>query len=314
MAETTVPCPHCQEPMPAGLDECPACGRPVPLPGGDAPARPATPVRQAERPPMDLEERMARLEQWREAGERLGVEISALPSWAAARARREPMEGWVEFLEAAEAEAAGKVTARLIAWEQETLGRLRALEEYGIDGRLEREQVEDAVATGRAGEIARAVAIVHQVDRVLTLKERHLALARQELDRLLELLRDLSALSLNGAYDPREVAEELEPELRKGRLAALKQQLRAMRLDIVRQLKTGFPEQVGRLGGALGRAREQGRDVSAPVDELARCARAYVEGRPDEAIRRLRLLGEAWSASGDPVAARGAPTGPSRRA
>ena len=57
--------------------------------------------------------------------------------------------------------------------------------------------MEDALAAARAGEIGRSLAVVQQVDRVVSLKERHLDLARQDLERLTELVRDIRTLGIS---------------------------------------------------------------------------------------------------------------------
>ena len=104
--------------------------------------------------------------------------------------------------------------------------------------------------------------------------------------------------------------------MRGGRLAPLKQQLRALRLDVVRSLKSTFPSYVARYGATLAKERSEGVDVSARIAELARSSKAYAEGRPEEAVRRLRLLAEHGTAS-DPTGGgarrdSSGPTGPSR--
>ncbi|MCI4354393.1 MAG: hypothetical protein L3K06_03405, partial [Thermoplasmata archaeon] len=122
------------------------------------------------------------------------------------------------------------------------------------------------------------------------LKERHLDQAREELERLVSLLRDMQALGLPTALDPTTVSEELERELRAGRLAALKQQLRALRLQAVTRLRVGVPEYVTRYGELLVRERNDGTPVELEAAELARAAREFSKGRPEEALRRLRVL------------------------
>ncbi len=313
MVEGTVPCPFCGEPTPPNLGECPACGREF-APSGEAVAQeaPAGVGAPVARSAEDIEERLGRLERWREAGEQLGTDVVHPPEWVAARARKRPEEGWGPFLEEVESAALAQVVQRFEEWQREVLARLQRLEAYSIDGRLEREQVEDAVSAARAGEAGRALAVLQQVDRVVALKERHLALARQELERLSELLDDLSALGLPAPFEPKEVARDLEEELRSGRLAPLKQHLRGLRLDAIRSLKSSFPEYVSRVGHSLERGRARGVDVDWEIAELARCAKAYADGRPDEAVRRLRHLAETAPPPDGPAAGASAPTGASR--
>ncbi len=289
--------------MPRGLAECPACGAKL------RPAAPAAPAKSAKPDPAaaaEAAERLTQLERWRTAAETLNVALPVVPRWVEIRIRREPDAGWIAFLEEVEKTAQAQSLDALRAWEKRTLGRLGRLESYSIDDRLEREQVEDAVSAARGGEVARSLAVVQQVDRVLSLKERHLDVAREELERLIELVRDLKALGIEVPYDPKELSEELEGELRAGRLAPLKGQLRALRLEIVRFLKGAFPGYVARYGEHLVKERDNGHEVTPQIAELVRCSRSYSEGRPDEAVQRLRRLKEL------PIPAVGAVDGAAR--
>ncbi|MCI4357437.1 MAG: hypothetical protein L3J99_00095 [Thermoplasmata archaeon] len=315
MSDDTAPCPHCAEPMPKGLSECPACGQALSDVAAPTAAKGAGGAENGTS--TEVAERLHLLERWRAAAETFGVELPMVPRWVEARARQSNGE-WIGFLDEVEQGARAKTLEALSGWEKRTLGRLQRLESYSIDGRLEREQVEDAVGAARAGEIARGLGVVQQVDRVITLKERHLEAARQELEHLTELVRDIRALRISVPYEPKELAEELEGVLREGRLAPLKQQLRALRLDIVRSLRASLPSYVARYGEFLAAERDHGRDVGASIAELARSAKAYSDGRPEEAVRRLKLLAEdrALPERATSAARPGSvgPTGPSRTA
>jgi hypothetical protein len=295
--------------MPKGLSECPACGEAI---GAATAPADRTPTDASENgSSTEVAERLHLLERWRAAAETFGVELPTVPRWVETRARKAANGEWIGFLDEVEQGARAKTLEALAGWEKRTLGRLQRLESYSIDGRLEREQVEDAVGAARAGEIARGLGVVQQVDRVIALKERHLEVARQELERLTELVRDIRALKISVPYEPKELAEELESELRGGRLAPLKQQLRALRLDVVRSMKASFPSYVARYGEFLAAERTGGSDVSAPIAELARSAKAYTDGRPEEAVRRLKLLAESHALPDRPTSpARTAPSGP----
>ena len=318
MTALTVNCERCGEPMPKGLGECPACGaRVVRAPAVVAP--PSAPPVEEGQEAGEVMNRLRWLDQLSVTAEPLGVEIPAVPKWVAAQIQNHPEGAWLDLLAEVESTARSKTLEALKAWESRTLDRLKHLGSYSIDGRLEREQIDDAMSAGRAGEFARALGVVHQVDRVLALKERHLEAARQDLERLIDLLRELRELGMPVPYDPTELSEDLEEELHEGRLARLKQQLRALRIELVRSLRTSFPTAVSSYGEALVRQRGEGRDVGAAIAELARTARAYSEGRPDEAIRRLRRLSEEQGparpgAAGGAGPGAGGPTGPSRRA
>ncbi|HEV2429098.1 MAG TPA: hypothetical protein VGV64_04530 [Thermoplasmata archaeon] len=295
--------------MPRGLPECPACGRPVDgaprSPGRTRdPSSPAARAASAE-----VARQIARLAQWREAGEPLGVVVPAIPPWVESRARKEAEGPWLDLLHDVERTGQEKVVAALIAWEERTRGRLDRLEAYAIDSRLEREQIEEAVAAGRSGEVGRALASSQQVDRVISLKERHLDQARSDLEQAVNLLRDMRSLGIPTPHDPAEVSEDLELELRRGRLAPLKQQLRSLRLEITRTLKLSFPAYVSRYGDLLTRERSQGASVDREISELAFGARAYAKGRTDEAVRRLRVLSEAHGPAPPAPAAGRRPSG-----
>ena len=280
-------CERCGTVLPVGAMECPSCGAPVGAPARSPSGAPSDSADTG----SDLTRRVARLQQWAEAAEALDVTIPGLPTWAEEAARNSAnAEPWLEVLRGIERIAQKKIVGALEAWEKQTRLRLARLEAYAVDGRLERDQIEDVLHAARAGEVTQALQTYHQVDRVVALKERHLDQAREELERLVSLLRDMQALGLPTALDPATVSEELERELRAGRLAALKQQLRALRLQAVARLRVGVPEYVTRYGELLIRERNDGTPVELEAAELARAAREFSKGRPEEALRRLRVL------------------------
>ncbi len=285
MATEPILCSKCDAAVPDGASECPACGEPVGRPS------PAIAAADAAIAGSDLTRRVARLQQWAEASEPLDVHLPGLPVWAEEAARNSPhAEPWFEVVRGIERIAQKKVVAALEVWEKQTRLRLARLEAYSVDGRVERDQIEDVLHAARGGEVTQALQTYHQVDRVVALKERHLDQAREELERLVSLLRDMQALGLPTALDPGTISEELERELRAGRLAALKQQLRALRLQAVTRLRVGVPEYVTRYGELLVRERNDGTPVELEAAELARAAREFSKGRPEEALRRLRVL------------------------
>ncbi|HEY6238218.1 MAG TPA: hypothetical protein VIZ68_03415 [Thermoplasmata archaeon] len=284
MSSEPVECALCHAIVPAGHDECPQCGTPV-----------ATEVPRAAAPAAvgvsELTRRVARLQQWAESAEPLEVTLPSLPAWAeeAGRNSANP-DPWLDVLRGVERIAQRKIVTALEAWEKQTRLRLTRLEAYSVDGRLERDQIDDVLHTARGGDITQALQTFHQVDRVVALKERHLDQAREELERLVSLLRDMQALGLPTALDPAQVSEELERELRAGRLASLKQQLRSLRLQAMNRLRVGVPEYVTRYGEVLVRERNDGTPVELEAAELARAAREFARGHPEEALRRLRVL------------------------
>ena len=302
MAAEPAPCAQCGSALPDGATSCPTCGAPVAL----SPKAPANPDPQAG--VSDLTRRVARLQQWSEAAEALDLTLPSLPGWAeeAARNSANP-EPWLDVLRGVERLAQRQIVAALETWEKQTRQRLTRLEAYSVDGRLERDQIEDLLHAARAGDVTQALQTFHQVDRVVALKERHLDQAREELERLVSLVRDMQALGLTSPLDPAQVSEELEQELRAGRLVALKQQLRALRLQAVNRLRDGVPEYVARYGAQLVGERNDGTPVELEAAELARAAREFVRGRPEEALRRLRVLaqvhGSGVAPAGEPARA-----------
>ncbi len=175
-------------------------------------------------------------------------------------------------------------------WQKRTRARLTRLEAYAVDSRLERDQIEDTLHAARTGDIAQALSTFQQVDRVVALKERHLDQAREELERVVALLRDMQALGVDPPSDPTTVEEDLESELRAGKLAPLKQQIRTLRLQAVNRLKAGLPRYISEYGDYLLDERAHGVATELEAIELARGAREFFRGHPEEGLRRLRAL------------------------
>lgn len=301
MAGERAPCPQCGSTLSGGEDSCPVCGvaldpaPPVPDQGESAAAPPgATPS-----PSTEFSRRQARLRQWQDQADPLGVRIAQLPPWAETAARNgADSDGWLEVVRGVERLAQRSVVTALEQWERQTKSRLARLEAYSVDGRLERDQMDDAMHAARTGEISQALTTYQQVDRVVALKERHLDQARDELERLVSLFRDMQALHLEPPVDPTELGDDLERELRSGRLAPLKQQLRALRQQATNRLKQTLPEYVSRYGEFLVQERADGVGVEVEAVELARGARAFHDGHPEEALRRLRILAQIHSVGG----------------
>ncbi|MCI4329911.1 MAG: hypothetical protein L3J80_03460 [Thermoplasmata archaeon] len=281
-------------------------------PEAESAPEPAAPV-------SELGRRQARLRQWQDQAGPLGVRIAQLPPWAEAAARSGPdPDGWLEVVRGVERLAQRTVVTALEQWERQTKSRLARLEAYSVDGRLERDQMDDVLHAARTGEISQALTTYQQVDRVVALKERHLDQAREELERLVSLFRDMEALGLDPPVESSEIADDLERELRSGRLAPLKQQLRALRQQATNRLKQVVPAYVSRYGEYLVRERAEGVGVEVEAAELARGAKAFADGHPEEALRRLRILAQVHSIgpggpNGGGVGAAGA-TGVSRTA
>jgi hypothetical protein len=124
-------------------------------------------------------------------------------------------------------------------------------------------------------------------------------------------LRDMAAMGLPVPSDPSELGQDLERELRSGRLASLKQQLRVLRAQALEQVQRELPGFVSRYGDFLQEERTQGTPVETEIAELGRGARLFVQGHGEEALHRMRrLLQTHGSANFRPSrtpAARGAP-------
>jgi hypothetical protein len=244
-------------------------------------------------PPSETTQRIVRLREWAEAARPLGIELPVLPSWAEEMARSgADTEMWWGVLRGIERLSQKKVVTALEGWETQTRGRLVRLAAYSVEGRLERDQMEDALHTARAGEISHALATFQQVDRVMALKERHIDQARDELERLVSLLRDMRALELVPPDEPVPSSEDLEKELRSGNLAPLKQRLRALRQDALNRLRIELPRFVAQYGTSLVRERSEGIPVELEAAELARGSREFAEGKIEESLRRFRVLSQ----------------------
>ena len=309
MADEVSQCPQCGAEVAPGLLLCPSCHsllsptsdrqsppspREVPAPTGRSRARtvghrgalPATNPFAAE-----LSRRLSRLGQWTEGSQTLGVDLPRLPAWAEEASRTAPNpEPWAEVVRGIERIAQRRIATALEEWEKRAKARLTRLEAYSVDSRLEREQIEDVLHAARSGDIPQALSSFQQVDRVVALKERHLDQAREELERVIALLKDMQAVGLEVAQDPEEIAEDLESELRAGKLASLKQQIRALRLQAVNRLKAGLPKFITEYGDYLVVERTHGVATELEAIELARGARDFFHGHPEEGLRRLRAL------------------------
>ncbi len=286
MAGRQASCAVCGATLSATARECPRCHTPV---GPDGGGRGSPGV--AEGPLLgDLPRRLARLTQWADAAETLGVELPSLAKWAeeAATRSRNP-EAWSEVVRGVERLAQRRLNEAFDRWEERTNGRIGRLEAYSVDSRLERGQVEDAVHAAKVGDVAQALATFQQVDRVVALKERHLDQARGDLERLVAFLKDLEAIGLVETGEPAEVAVELERDLRTGRLAPLKSRLRLLRSRAVARSQEALPELVARLGDRLV-PEVRGHAELPDARELATAARAIVLGHAEDGARRIRAL------------------------
>lgn len=308
-------CPHCGADVAADTAQCPSCSMAIgsDLKGAEpSAASPGTPpeieATATDRgslahpvvsvpPNPEVMRRIARLKQWAEAARPLGIELPSLPAWAEDLARNGgDSDTWTGVLRGIERLAQKKAITALETWEAQTKSRLVRLAAYSVDGRLERDQMEDVLHAARVGEVSQALATFQQVDRVISLKERHIDQARDELEHLVSLLRDMQALGIPPPENPTKASEELERELRGGRLAPLKQRLRTLRQEALRRLKVEVPRFVSDYGSALVKERESGMSVDLEAAELARGSREFSDGKVEESLRRLRILAQVHGA------------------
>ena len=320
MVDEEFRCPTCHEPVSETEARCPHCGaaldalpeRPPPAavriePPAGARAFPA--AKETGVPP-DLARRFSKLQQWAEMVEPLGLTLPVLPRWAEEAARRAyDHDRWADVLTGVERLAQNQILASLEEWQRDVRTRLTRLEAYSVDSRLERDQMDDAVHFAKTGDIGRALTAYQQVDRVISLKERHLDTAREELESVVSLLRDMAGVGLKVPSDPNDLGQELERELRSGRLASLKQQLRVLRTQAMDEVQREFPGFVSRYGDFLQEERMQGTPVETEIAELGRGARLFAQGHGEEALHRMRRLlqlhGSTTFRPSRPPAARG---------
>ena len=318
MASGGIVCPKCGASAASDAFLCPACHSPLPGAGEELPdeltqgpsseprpdagspsratrSRPSAGPRSAGTSPFgaELTRRLARLDQWEDNVESLGVEIPRLPGWAeeAARTAANP-EPWAEVVRGIERIAQRRIVTAFEEWEKRTKGRLARLEAYSVDSRLERDQIEDALHTARSGDIAQALATYRQVDRVVAIKERHLDQAREELERVVSLLKDMQVLGVEPPQDPAESALELEAELRAG------QARRSQAGDPLAPPPGGRPPQgepppLHHRVRRLPDRRADPRDRDGTRGDRARAGgTGFLPGPPEEGLRRLRALQE----------------------
>ena len=301
MPDEDLRCPACHERVSTSDARCPHCGaaldtlpeRPPPAAvrvEGAAPSRGPSASREPAVAP-DLARRFSKLQQWAEMVEPLGLTLPVLPRWAEEAARRtSDHDRWADVLKGVERIAQNQILSALEEWQRDVKTRLTRLEAYAVDSRLERDQMDDALHFAKTGDIGRALTAYQQVDRVISLKERHLDAARDDLESVISLLRDMAGVGLPVPSDPEELGQELERELRSGRLASLKQQLRALRTQSMEQVQRELPGFVSRYGDFLQEERLQGTPVETEIAELGRGARLLAQGHGEEALHRMRRL------------------------
>ena len=133
------------DPEPVVAAAPPFEGRPAPKPVARRTAvAPANPFAS------ELVRRLARVAQWVEGAEPLGVQVPKLPAWAeeAARTSWNP-EPWAEAVRGIERIAQKRILVGFEEWQKRTRARLTRLEAYAVDSRLERDQIEDTLQNAR---------------------------------------------------------------------------------------------------------------------------------------------------------------------
>lgn len=272
--------------MPPTAERCPSCDHAL---GEDGTGRaPATPAEQAAGASAALE----RIHAWQTAARSAHFPLPAVPAWLEQRLLTGGGEIWPQLLDEVEERVRQRIIEEVANREKRTLARIAALADYAIDGRAERAQIEDALALGRSGEILKAIEECHQVERVVALKERHLAQARGDLDRTVAVLHDIGSLGLPMPPGAVLLAEELEGDLKAGRFAQLREKIRGLRAKLESVTRPAVPELIRRYGERVEERRGLGRPTEHEAAELARGAHALYEGRLDEALRRLARVQE----------------------
>jgi Asp-tRNA(Asn)/Glu-tRNA(Gln) amidotransferase C subunit len=303
VAETVRTCPTCGEPLPPGSRVCPVCSL------LKTPARAALIVTAPSPAAGDedgedevWEARLNRLRGWAEAGPVLGVVVPDLPAWAE-EFSREPAERrrWQKALRELEAAAQERVLTAVEERLQQIEERIRVLTSYSVDSRLETEGVREALAAVPRGDPDELIAAYRQLDRVVSLKERHLEQARTDLEELMEFLAEVKELDLGAVPDPVSVEREFDSELRKGRLVPLKQWLRRIRSEAQSEARAAGPARVRSIGRTLAEAKARGEEVGAASAALARAARAFSKDETEAAVHALAEIPEGYREVPAPV-------------
>lgn len=303
MSDQAWRCEECGAPNGAGAARCTRCGTDRPRAGSNASGRaesspgallPSRGRGTGAPTPEDLLRRVDRLAQWADAARPLGLELPRCPSWTPeAIAHAETTEPWAEALGRLEQEARHRADRQFREVLDRLAPRLTRLEAYSIETRQEREQVDEASRAARSGDLALALWMFPQVDRVVAVKERHLEQTRAELERLLGFLHDVEAIGLGGPERSGPLASELEAELRAGHLSALRQrarQARALAAETVRAALAGY---VAKLGDRLVLEHQRGLATGPAARDLAEGARRVLEGQTEEGVRLLRRIGSS---------------------
>ncbi len=310
-------CPSCGASVPEEFLLCPTChaflgtedaeraSSPPPPAPRDAAMKPSRPAPSSVHPPVrrptptpetsplsaEFHRRLARLSVWIDAAQPLGIELPRLPAWAErALGNATNPEPWAEVVRGIERLAQQRIVSAFERWDARMGTRLGRLEAYSVDNRLEREQIEEALHAARVGELDHALTTYQQVDRVVALKERHLDQARDDLEKLVAFLKDLEALGSVPVGEPADVAAALEEDLRAGKLAPLKQQIRSLRQEARNRLRERLPRFVAQIGDRLVEERNRGGTPDGDARELAQGAREIRDGHAEVGARRLRSL------------------------
>ncbi|MGI0151794.1 MAG: zinc ribbon domain-containing protein, partial [Thermoplasmata archaeon] len=283
-------CPTCGEPLAPGVRTCPVCSL------LKAPERESL-LGAAGVPTEDgetevWEARLARLRGWVEAGPLLGVTIPDFPAWAEDIAResfKDPGDRtrWQAALREVEAAASERLLASVEVGFHRIEERIQNLNAYSVDTGLESDGVREAITALPRGDPDELLAAYKRLDRVVSLKERHLEQARSDFAEVTELLRTTHALGITAQTDPEEIQKEFEAELRKGKLVPLKQWLRRIRSEAQAAAQSAGPEKVRLIGRSIADAKGRGEEISSDAGSLARAARAFATGDTEVAVRAL---------------------------
>jgi hypothetical protein len=317
VAEEGRTCPTCGEPLAADATSCPVCSILETVPGAPSEAaRAAAAAKTAANDAADVRwrARIDRLRIWSEAGPTLGVTVPEFPAWAEEFARdRSDRARWEAALTEIEAEARKQILASVETRLHDIEARIEKLQAYAVESRLESEGARDALAALARGDPEELIGAYRQLDRVVSLKERHIEQARADLTEVSTLLSEIRSLELGDVPDPSEIEAQFDEELRKGKLVPLKQWLRRVRSEADAAAQAVGPDRVREVGRSLGAARSRGEDVADEVSALARAARSFANGQTEVGVHALNRIALAHQANGSD-ASTPTPTGAKRRA
>lgn len=313
MSEKAQKCPICGAEVPAGASACPMCSTPLgtdgkpaasgdlrsdpspsegpktseekgPRPKGDAPGGGRG---RSRGPSASLQNRVAKLQKWRDLSKGLRVVVPTLPGWAEGMESPADEERWEEGVRGLERTAYKEISQALDAWQRESGGRLNRLEAYGLPSPTERRSLEEIQRALKAGDLDRALELYQKVANVVVMKERNLDDAIDSVEALKVLTADFDALGIPTPWKDAGAAGRLEGELRAGKVSEAHQEATGLRKSASDLLARTLPSKVNEAAERVAQEKVQGQDVGGDVALLAKAARALRQGRSEDALREM---------------------------